>query len=367
MSIDLFVEEVLESVLAGSSHLTMSKTPQLALSHVTTPRESGAPDHTPDGAICGSSGQILIYVDIDYLADWSFRVHPGALRRIVMNLFGNSLKFTQSGFIRVSLRQHGQTKRKTETGCRNVTLTVSDSGKGIGEDYLRDHLFLPFSQEDEFAAGTGLGLSLVHRMVSAVGGSIDVVSKVGEGTTTTVVLPLPHVEIGGEGQRQQQQQEVDFRQNVQILTGQRVRLRHFETETRIRPGFFSAEDAKQPSEFQLMKRMCEDVLHMTVLSDEEESEPPPDFIVTLTTDIATLGKDGTERLTDACPHVYICKNLPSTSWIMSSKDDVSPQGYEVLPQPYVPLLTRSLSVVTYPSTDMISCAVSGPVSYRCTW
>ncbi len=339
--LDLFVEEVLESVLAGSSYMNMSKThvysprsPRSTSPHATTPPASATLDQTLNGA-----AQVLIYVEIDYLADWSFRVHPGALRRIVMNLFGNSLKFTQTGFIRVSLRQERQTKRKTETGLTSVTLTVSDSGRGIGEEYMRDHLFNPFSQEDEFAPGTGLGLNLVHRMVSAVGGNIQVASKVGEGTTITVVLPLPQVAAGESGgeQQQQQQREAEFRENTQDLAGRRIRLRNFETDTRVRTGFFSAEDAKQPSQFQLMKRMCEGVLHMTVLSGDEESEPPPDFIVSLTTDLATsLGNTGKEKPTDACPHVWICQDLASAYGFMSLKDDVSRRGYyEVLPQPYV--------------------------------
>ena len=376
--LDLFVEEVLESVLAGSSYMAMSKAhlypprpPRTASPHATMSPTSASPDQTPDGAVFSSRGQVLIYVDIDYLADWSFRVHPGALRRIVMNLVGNSLKFTESGFIRVSLRQERQTTRKTEAGLTSVTLTVSDSGRGIGEDYMRDHLFKPFSQEDEFAPGTGLGLNLVHRMVSAVGGSIQVASRVGEGTTITIALPLPHAagESGdGEQQQQQQQQEVDFRRNVQTLAGRRIRLRHFETGTRIRPGFFSAEDAKQPSQFQLMKRMCEGVLHMTVLSSDEDGEPPPDFIVSLTTDIATsLGKTGMERWTNACPHVLICEDLTSAYWMMSLKDDVSrrARGCEVLPLPYVLLLTYTPPppVHTYPSTDMKFCAVSGRVNW----
>ena len=358
--LDLFVEEVLESVLAGSSYMTMSNAhlhppsrPGTASSQAMIPPPSAISHHTPDGVVFSSRGQILIYLDIDHLADWSFRVHPGALRRIVMNLFGNSLKFTQSGFIRVSLRQELQSKRKMEAGLMNVTLTVSDSGRGIGEDYMRDHLFNPFSQEDEFAPGTGLGLNLVHRMVSAVGGSIQVASKVGEGTTITVVLPLPQVaasESDDGEQQQQQQRDAEFRGNVQTLTGRRIRLRHFETDTRIRPGFFSAEDAKQPSQFQLMKRMCEGVLHMTVLSGDEDSEPPPDFIVSLTTDIeGSLDKTRTERLMDAYPHVLICEDLASAYGFMSLRGDES--RYEVQPQPYVSPFLLALSRGAHLSVD----------------
>ncbi|KAJ9161170.1 hypothetical protein NKR19_g2549 [Coniochaeta hoffmannii] len=91
-----------------------------------------------------------------------------------MNLFGNSLKFTKVGFIRV-----------------NILLTVSDSGKGISEEYLRTQLYTPFAQEDYFAPGTGLGLSLVRQVVATLGGGIYVASEVGRGTDISVSLPLP--------------------------------------------------------------------------------------------------------------------------------------------------------------------------------
>lgn len=92
-----------------------------------------------------------------------------------MNLFGNSLKFTKLGFISIRLRQEESLKRLCG-GSPDVILTVSDSGKGIGEDYLRNHLFTPFAQEDHFAPGTGLGLSLVRQMTTALEGSINVAS-----------------------------------------------------------------------------------------------------------------------------------------------------------------------------------------------
>lgn len=324
ISLDSLVEEVVESVLAGSSYLTMSET-QLHSSH---PSQPAVEFPATVSAAPIDRGPVQIYVDIDYLADWSFRVHPGALRRIVMNLFGNALKFTRHGFIRVSLRQERQSKRRTAAGTTNVVLTVSDSGKGIGEDYLRDHLFTPFSQEDEFAPGTGLGLSLVHRMVSAAGGSIDVVSKVGKGTTITVVLPLPHVADESANGLDEQS---EFGQDVRALAGRRVRLCHFDNETKIRDGFLP-EDAKQKSQLQLMKGICRDLLHMQVLCGGE-GDPPPDFVISRT-DIGTRLNE-TAVLMDTCPHVFICQDLASAHRIMSSQGGVSRLGYEVLTQPSV--------------------------------
>ncbi len=79
-----------------------------------------------------------------------------------MNLFGNALKYTSRGFIIVSLSQAASPREQAEVGVECVTLSTADSGKGIGEEYLKGQLFAPFTQEDHLASGVGLGLSLVE-------------------------------------------------------------------------------------------------------------------------------------------------------------------------------------------------------------
>ncbi|KAK0349193.1 hypothetical protein LTR94_034123, partial [Friedmanniomyces endolithicus] len=60
----------------------------------------------------------------------------------------------------------------------------------MADDYLRDRLFVPFSQEDTFQPGTGLGLSIVKQIVDSLGGTINVKSDEGVGTEIEVNLSL---------------------------------------------------------------------------------------------------------------------------------------------------------------------------------
>ncbi|KAJ5965598.1 hypothetical protein N7481_012312 [Penicillium waksmanii] len=139
------------------------------------------------------SGRSQVDVIIDVAqGDWIYRTQPGALRRIIMNIFGNAMKYTDSGRVTLSLeatsRSEGRSRRQ---GLEDlVTLTVSDTGRGISEEFLRGKLYTPFAQEDSLAVGTGLGLSIVKSLVKALNGHIRVRSRPGEGTVVRVSLPL---------------------------------------------------------------------------------------------------------------------------------------------------------------------------------
>ncbi len=133
--------------------------------------------------------------------NWVFECMPGAIRRILMNLTGNSLKYTQRGFVKVDLILHETRSRNRKNEERssprfNVTLTVTDTGKGISQEYLKTKLFTPFSQESKLATGSGLGLSMVNDLVKLLGGSIEIQSQVGEGTRVEVNLPLKRAKSG---------------------------------------------------------------------------------------------------------------------------------------------------------------------------
>ena len=121
--------------------------------------------------------------------NFTFTTQPGAFRRIVMNIFGNALKYTTSGKIVIRLRvENAESGRKSVTS--NVEIRITDTGKGISNEYLRTSLYTPFSQEDTLASGTGLGLSIVRSLVTLLGGTIHIQSEVGRGTSVTVQLPM---------------------------------------------------------------------------------------------------------------------------------------------------------------------------------
>ena len=109
---------------------------------------------------------------------------PGRLRQVLVNLTGNALKFTTRGSVTISA-----------TYDDALVLTVQDTGEGISEEEL-PRLFTAFQQGASGAkhGGTGLGLVICKELVTLMGGTIEVASSLGVGTTFTVRLPLPLAE-----------------------------------------------------------------------------------------------------------------------------------------------------------------------------
>ena len=117
----------------------------------------------------------------------------GRLRQVLMNLVGNAIKFS-SGQARpgaVSLRA---LRVATDAGADTLALVVTDNGVGMDAGTLA-RLFSPFTQADASTTrvfgGTGLGLTISHRLVALMGGEITVTSAVAQGSTFTVRLPMP--------------------------------------------------------------------------------------------------------------------------------------------------------------------------------
>ncbi|NNE70966.1 MAG: HAMP domain-containing histidine kinase, partial [Rhodothermales bacterium] len=107
---------------------------------------------------------------------------PTILRRILNNLIGNAIKFTESGSVRILIEADEQI----------VRLHVIDTGVGIDEAFI-PQLFEEFTQEssgfDRSHEGSGLGLAITKRLCRLIGGRIDVESIKGNGSTFTVTLP----------------------------------------------------------------------------------------------------------------------------------------------------------------------------------
>jgi PAS domain S-box-containing protein len=115
------------------------------------------------------------------------------IHQVVMNLCANALQAMRSkGTLTVSLDvvERGEAMAATSrlAGGRYVRLSVRDTGSGIAPGAL-ERIFDPFFTTREVGVGTGLGLSLVHGIVTDLGGGIDVESKAGEGSAFTVYLP----------------------------------------------------------------------------------------------------------------------------------------------------------------------------------
>ena len=119
------------------------------------------------------------------------RSDPDRIRQILVNLLGNALKFTAKGSVvlRVGVESHDGSKR--------LMFSVTDTGIGISPEH-QEKIFLPFTQADETMVrdygGTGLGLTIVHQIVTLLKGEITLESTVGKGSTFTVSLPFGDVE-----------------------------------------------------------------------------------------------------------------------------------------------------------------------------
>lgn len=110
------------------------------------------------------------------------------LRRILVNLLTNAIKYNKSnGTIDMFVREMSSDDSKV-----TFEFEIKDTGIGMSEDYIENHLFTPFSQAKQDARtryeGTGLGMSIVKGLVDKLGGNIDVKSEVGVGTQIKVVL-----------------------------------------------------------------------------------------------------------------------------------------------------------------------------------
>lgn len=110
------------------------------------------------------------------------------LRQILVNIAGNAAKFTDSGYVDVSITQISAT-----TALSEIELKVTDTGIGIEQSQL-DKVFENFSQIDNSSKrryqGTGLGLPICRKFVKLLGGSIEAKSEPGNGSVFTTRLPI---------------------------------------------------------------------------------------------------------------------------------------------------------------------------------
>ena len=332
------VEEAVEAVCAGHTfkklHTTtlakdaegssMAKVLYDAARHSVGKLHSGdiqdaANESSEEGTVC-------VLLDFQPSVSWNVSTNPGALRRIVMNLVGNALKYTINGFVAVSIRAY-------EVGDKlEASIRVVDSGKGISEDFQSNHLFVPFKQEDTFASGTGLGLSIVKQLVDSLGGSIRLHSTQGQGTEIEVKFTF---EPSGNDDA------IDLPEKSMVATAARTKG--------LRVCVLDPNDEKERPESnhiaRLDKTLCETCsawFGMEITEADNMTQANTDmFLYTEPPSLEYLlehhSDNGKNRLT---PLIIVCMN--ATEAIAVSQDQIKRLGelgsvVEVVPQPCGPM------------------------------
>ncbi|OJJ96415.1 hypothetical protein ASPACDRAFT_34610 [Aspergillus aculeatus ATCC 16872] len=180
------VEDVTNVVLAGHRHLNEA----FKNSGCTWPVQDGVgsvevgPGRKPD--------DFAVVIRAENQIDWRIHSISGAWSRIIKNIVGNALKFTNSGVIEIALDRKQQKRHGRTTDFAHLTIT--DSGCGIAQDYLENQLFTPFSQGSVLTEGVGLGMSITNRLVKHLGGYTKVESHLGVGTRVDVHIPVDFVQ-----------------------------------------------------------------------------------------------------------------------------------------------------------------------------
>jgi signal transduction histidine kinase len=119
------------------------------------------------------------------------RGYPDGLYQALLNLVENAIdSISEKGLVTLTAKFQYQSMRLSAGDNRGeIKVVIKDNGKGISEDKL-SRIFEPFYSTKDFGKGTGLGLAIVKRIVDEHGGSIEVASKVGTGTTFTLLFPV---------------------------------------------------------------------------------------------------------------------------------------------------------------------------------
>ncbi|HNX04361.1 MAG TPA: ATP-binding protein, partial [Opitutales bacterium] len=140
-----------------------------------------------------SAKGLAFSMDLDDAMPWSVIGDPRHLRRILLNLLGNAVKFTDKGRVKFGVVWVARDK----DGATGVKFVVTDTGPGITPEVARN-LFNPFQQGDSSNTrkhgGLGLGLTIANRLALQLGGRLTFETKEDSGTTFTFFLPTREID-----------------------------------------------------------------------------------------------------------------------------------------------------------------------------
>lgn len=116
------------------------------------------------------------------------------LRQIMFNLIGNSIKFTEKGYVKVKVFTQNpkiiSSAKSSEDGFVDIVIDIEDSGIGISGEFQKV-IFDPFTQQEGQTryGGTGLGLAITKRLITLMNGTISLTSELNKGSTFRLIIP----------------------------------------------------------------------------------------------------------------------------------------------------------------------------------
>lgn len=215
----LILEEVVEAVFTGQTFRKMNLRHQDPVDEVTAQispiniHDSSTVEEKIHTGSVKFSGKVFLILHIEKSASRCLQGQTGGLRRVIMNVVGNAIKYCKTGYIDVFLKSKSINPSEVE-----IEFSVKDTGIGMSRNFLENHLFKAFSQEDSFTPGTGLGLSITSQIVKHMEGKINVDSEKGVGTHVNITLPMKAAASGSCGGTQ----EDIFRDAMQTTGGKKV-------------------------------------------------------------------------------------------------------------------------------------------------
>ncbi|KAF7980698.1 hypothetical protein HWV62_37151 [Athelia sp. TMB] len=324
IDISVITEQVIESVYSGRKykgfHSTASTPPDGFGTETGLFNNSIAFSETfYDHPYVGDS--VTVILDIDKREDWTFVTQPGAIRRIFMNIFGkrwyfmsvhaltissaNALKYTGQGWVRVQLKAQDLPAESDGPEKSKVMFTVSDSGRGISQEFIKTKLFVPFSQENVYTSGTGLGMSIVRQILQLLGGDIEVKSRVNVGTEISITLVL---ERPSKADVTESSELSIIQQTRRLTEGKTVSLRGFNDLSSIE------ESASRDALYALhgsIVRYARDWFGMTVEYGPQIDHPSADVVLANESQavIHYLKQPASSKTKLRAPLLVLCNNI----------------------------------------------------------
>jgi signal transduction histidine kinase/CheY-like chemotaxis protein len=225
------------------------------------------------------------------------------LAQVITNLLGNAIKFTERGYVELSVTKVGE-----ENGKHKVRFAVKDTGIGIESDKLQ-LIFESFSQAAADTTrkfgGTGLGLSITKRMLELMGSKVEVDSKPGYGSTFAFTLLIEEGEATNIATTQSKDLTADFKhKSVRVLLVEDNRVNQIVASNFLKKWGIEVEYANHGKE---AVEMIQDKSYQLVLMDLQMPEMD--------------GYEATRRIR-AMDHDAYFKNVPIVALTASAMADI---------------------------------------------